>query len=146
MDRLRFRCDKVVWEWLVIFLCLAGLSVVAGCGKETRAAVSGKVTVDGKPLTTKLVTILFAPDKDNPLKKIPSGTLDDDGVYRLDTGGSEGAPLGWYKAYLYYDAKPSKGEPPPFHPRYLDAMQSPFSIEVVANPQPGVYDLKLTVK
>src|SRR5262249_19331794 len=47
---------------LVLFLCLGASLACAGCG-ERRAAVSGKATVDGKPLNSKLITILFAPDK-----------------------------------------------------------------------------------
>jgi hypothetical protein len=108
--------------------------------------VSGKATVDGKPLTISAATIMFAPDKDNPIKKLPYGVLDENGMYRATTGDKSGVPLGWYKAYIAFDARQSKGKPPPFHSRYLDATTSPLSVEVVANPQPGAYDLKFTEK
>jgi hypothetical protein len=108
--------------------------------------VGGKVTVDGKPLISNACTIMFAPDKDNPLQKIPSAPLDENGVYHVTTGGSDGVPPGWYKVYVAFDARQSKGKPPPFNARYLDAAKSPLTIEVVANPQPGAYDLKLTEK
>ena len=130
---------------LVMFFCLGGLFAVAGCG-ERRVAVSGKATVDGKPLTTSAATILFAPDKDNPLQKIPSAVLDANGMYHVSTGDKEGVPLGWYKVYVAFDVKKSKGVPVPFHPKYLDAATSPLSVQVVANPPPGAYDLKLTEK
>src|SRR5262244_2550882 len=76
---------------LVILLCLGALLACVGCG-ERRADVSGKVTVDGKPLNSKLITILFAPDKGNPLKKIPSAALDNNGNYTMMTGATEGVP------------------------------------------------------
>jgi hypothetical protein len=132
--------------WFALFWCLGGVLALAGCGGERRAAVSGKVTVDGKPLISKASTILFAPDKDNPIKKLPYGELDENGVYHAVTGANEGVPLGRYTVYVAFDARVSKGKPPPFHRRYLDAATSPLAIEVVANPQPGAYDLKLTEK
>jgi hypothetical protein len=106
--------------------------------------VSGKVTVDGKPLTSKLITILFAPDKDNPIKKIPSAAVDENGNYTITTGGKGGVPLGWYKVHVHWDSKNAQGRPCPVHPRFLEAGLTTISIEVVANPQPGAYDLKFT--
>jgi hypothetical protein len=104
--------------------------------------VSGKATVDGKPLTSKACTLMFAPDKDNPLKKIAAAELDASGTYRLTTGDREGVPPGWYKVYVAYDSRQSRGAPPPIHPKYFDPATSPLSIEVVADPKPGAYDLK----
>jgi len=130
---------------LIILLWLGAIAAVAGCG-ERRAEVSGKVTVDGKPLTGSAYTIMLAPDKGNPVQKIPSAPLDENGVYRVTTGGADGVPLGWYRVYVAFDSRQSKGQPPPFHPKYLDAAKSPFSIEVVANPKAGAYDLELTEK
>ena len=84
--------------------------------------------------------------KDNPLKKIPAGDVDDNGAYRMATGDRDGVPVGWYKAYVFFDIKRNKGAPLPFHPKYLESAETPFSVEVVAKPAPGAYDLKLTVK
>jgi len=123
----------------VIFLCLGALLASVGCG-EKRAEVSGKVTVDGKPLNSKLITILFAPDKDNPIKKIPSAAVDANGNYTIMTGGKGGVPLGWYKVIVVI----LPGDPPPnFDPSCTDVNKTPLSVEVVANPEPGHYDLKL---
>jgi hypothetical protein len=130
--------------WLVLWVGLGALAA-AGCG-ERRVAVSGQVTVDGKPLTSAACTILFAPDKGNPLNKIPAAALEENGVYHVSTGAKGGMPPGWYRVYVAFDARQSKGKPPPSHPRYLDAARSPLSIEVVENPPPGAYDLKLTEK
>jgi len=128
---------------LVRALCLGALIACVGCG-ERRADVTGKATVDGKPLNSKLITILFAPDKDNPLKKIPFAALDDDGQYTMSTGATGGVPLGWYKVHVHWDSKNAQGQPCPVHARFLEAGLTTISIEVVANPQPGAYDLKFT--
>jgi len=128
---------------LVRALCLGALIACVGCG-ERRADVTGKATVDGKPLNSKLITILFAPDKDNPLKKIPAATLDDDGQYTMSTGATGGVPLGWYKVHVQWDSKNAKGQPCPVHSRFLDSGLTTLTVEVVANPQPGAYDLKFT--
>jgi hypothetical protein len=128
---------------LVIFLCLGALLACVGCG-EKRAEVSGKVTVDGKPLNSKLITILFAPDKDNPIKKIPAAAVDENGNYTMMTGATGGVPLGWYRVHVHWDSKNAQGQRCPVHPRFLEAGLTTLSIEVVANPQPGAYDLKFT--
>jgi hypothetical protein len=106
--------------------------------------VSGKATVDGKPLNTKLITILFAPDLGNPLKKIPSGVLDDQGNYIMSTGATGGVPPGRYRVHVHWDSKNAKGQPCPVHSRFLDSGLTPLTVEVVANPPPGAYDLKFT--
>jgi hypothetical protein len=128
---------------LVRVLCLGALIACVGCG-ERRAEVTGKATVDGKPLNSKLITILFAPDKDNPLNKIPSAALDDDGQYTMSTGATGGVPLGWYKVHVHWDSKNAKGQPCPVHSRFLDSGLTTLAVEVVANPKPGAYDLKFT--
>lgn len=130
---------------LVKCLCLCGLLAVAGCGTR-RVEVSGKATVAGKPLTRAI--IFFAPDKDNRLRTIPRGTVDDNGVYHLSTDGKPGAPLGWYKVYVGFEgAKASRGKsaaPVPINRKYLKAETSPLSVEVVAGPEQGAYDLSFS--
>jgi hypothetical protein len=128
---------------LVILLGLGALLACAGCG-ERRAEVSGKATVDGKPLNSKLITILFAPDEGNPLKKIPSATVDENGNYTMSTGATRGVPLGRYKVHVHWDSKNAHGKPCPVHPRFLESALTTLSIEVVSDPQPGAYDLKFT--
>jgi hypothetical protein len=128
---------------LVRALCLGAWLACVGCG-ERRADVSGKATVDGKPLTSKLITILFAPDLDNPLKKIPSGVLDEEGNYTISTGATEGVPLGRYRVHVHWDSKNAKGQNCPVHSRFLESGLTPLTVEVVANPSPGAYDLKFT--
>ena len=129
--------------WLVRALWLGAWLACVGCG-ERRAVVSGKATVDGKPLSSQLITILFAPDLDNPLKKIPSGVLDDQGNYIMSTGATRGVPLGRYRVHVHWDSKNAKGQPCPVHSRFLDSGLTPLTVAVVANPPPGAYDLKFT--
>jgi hypothetical protein len=121
--------------------------VVAGCGKKS-VPVSGKVTVDGRPLTNAI--IFFAPDKDNPLRTIAKAKLGEDGTYQLTTNEEAGAPLGWYKVYVAFDSPKPTGKPRAapvaISKKYLDASHSPLSVEVVANPPPGAYDFQLTNK
>jgi hypothetical protein len=128
---------------LVRALFLGAWLACFGCG-ERRADVSGKATVDGKPLNSKLITILFAPDLDNPLKKIPSGVLDDQGNYTMSTGATERVPLGRYRVHVHWDSKNAKGQLCPVHSRFLDSGLTTLAVEVVANPSPGAYDLKFT--
>src|SRR5947208_1909210 len=113
----------------VLMLCLGALVAAAGCNREPRAEVSGKVTVDGKPLNSKLITILFAPDKDNPVKKIPAAAVEENGTYTMRTGATGGVPLGWYKVHVHWDSKIAKGQPCPVHPRFLDSGLTTLSLE-----------------
>src|SRR5262245_45513618 len=85
---------------LAVFVCLVGLLALAGCAREKIVEVTGKATVDGKPLVSNASTVMFAPDKDNSVKTIPSASLDENGVYRADTADKGGVPTGWYKVYI----------------------------------------------
>jgi hypothetical protein len=127
--------------------CLLGFFTFSGCANKKLVAVSGKATVDGVPLTKAVV--FFAPDKDNPLKTVPRGRLDENGAYQLETDGAPGVPVGWYRAYIAFESgKQVTGNPSPFlqtiDPKYLSAGKSPLAFEVVADPQPNVYDLRMT--
>jgi hypothetical protein len=59
--------------------------------------VKGKVTVEGKSLSTGSVT--FFPDtaKGNKLAFTPGGKIGDDGSYEMFTNGKKGVPPGHYK-------------------------------------------------
>src|SRR5262249_38077153 len=84
----------------------------------------------------------------------PAGTVNKQGKYTLSTNGRKGAPPGWYKVTVTAvapaepDAKPGRSHHP--LPRSLlpakfgHANTHDLSVEVVANPAPGAYDLKLT--
>jgi hypothetical protein len=68
--------------------------LMVGCGRG-HGYVSGKVTMDGKPVTDTV--IYFLPER-GPLAQAP---LDAEGRYRLTTPGQgPGAALGRYRVYL----------------------------------------------
>ena len=129
-------------------LCACGLLTLAGCGSRFKLLpVSGAVTVDGEPLTK--FRLSFVPDvaKGNTTPVAPGARIDEQGRYELRTlavkksDGGAGIPLGWYKVVVVI----LPGDPEPnFDPRYTDVNKTPLSVEVVDNPEPGHYDLKLT--
>jgi hypothetical protein len=125
---------------------LALLLPLAGCSGLTYVPVKGKVVLKNKqPLTHSVV--VFYPDKENPLRLIPRGTINQDGSFELNTEGRSGVPIGSYIACVRVPNRKINGkEPPPipFSAKYLDANESPLKIGVVANPAPGAYDLELT--
>jgi hypothetical protein len=136
---------------LLFALLACGWAVLpAGCGsKSGTPAVTGKVTVAGKPLTTGSVS--FRPDKakGNTSPHEPGGDIDAQGNYKLYTAGKEGAPPGWYKVVVVatepLDPKNPYAPPRSFlHSRYNSAETSGLAVQVVDNPAPGAYDLKLT--
>jgi hypothetical protein len=83
---------------LGIAFCLGGLVSLAGCGRAPFpvAPVHGKVTVDGKPLSTG--KILFAPvaqGENMDAGKWAIGALQPDGSFVLSTyGENDGAVVG----------------------------------------------------
>src|SRR4051812_40534827 len=90
-------------RWCLAALLTGGVVfVAAGCADgEKLAPVAGKVTVDGKPLTSGSVS--FRPDasQGNSSQHQPTGTIDAEGNYELFVPpAKKGAPLGWYKVVV----------------------------------------------
>ena len=135
----------------VVLLTAGALAALpAGCGQTKLVPVSGRVTIDHKPLTTGNVT--FKPDKSkgNTFTGEPTGEINSSGEYTLTTNGKPGAPAGWYKVIVPANAAfdpsdPSKAKPKWLvNSRYLADSTTTLEKEVVATPQPGAYDLDLT--
>jgi hypothetical protein len=129
-----------------LLLCLLlGL----GCGggsSPTLYPVSGKVTVDGAPLTGGNVTYVPFEGEQN-VGKLTNGQIDSNGNYTVSTDGRSGAPAGTFHAVVTPVMMPSgnsKAPPMPFNKKYREAKTTTMSIEVVPNAAPGAYDLKLT--
>jgi hypothetical protein len=139
---------KEMGRWGCVLLGAWGLLALTGCGGPKRLPVSGKVTLGGQPLTTGRV--FFSPDvsRDNNARVACVGRIDDQGRYELHTTGitntesGKGAPPGWYKVTIRPQG--SKDLDPRIKPIYLDESKTPLSIEVVARPSSGAYDLELT--
>jgi hypothetical protein len=138
----------------------AFLVLVLGCGDGSpplrTVPVAGTVTVDGEPLRVPEGTVLFKPDRDrgNTSPYEPSGSIDENGNYRLRTEGRGGAPPGRYRVVVAAHEAPSAGNPsgmfkptrydPRVNRRYRDARTSTLEVEVVEQPASGAYDLNLT--
>jgi hypothetical protein len=119
----------------------------AGCGKSSvpMAPVSGKVTVDNQPVTSGQVTLIPLDDKNH--MDLSAGTIDEQGEYKISTGGSDGAPLGKYKITVSVPMMPTGDNKPPTMPfdrKYADPKGTPLQFEVVSSPATGQYDLKMT--
>jgi hypothetical protein len=125
---------------------ILSVTLFSGCKEPvTLAPVSGKVTFGDQALTSGQVTLV--PADSTTLKEVPGGTIDSNGEYKIFTGGREGAPLGKYKVTVNIAMMPSGDNKPPimgFDRKYTDAKSTPLHYEVVSNPSPGAYDLKVT--
>jgi hypothetical protein len=144
MATAKVQLGRPVWQILGAW----GLLTLAGCGGLKLVPVAGKVTVDAEPLKGGVVS--FTPDgsKGNTARVTCVGRVNSQGRYELMTSGvrgadtGKGAPPGWYKVTLITTLP---GEPPlSVHSKYTDPDQTPLSVEVVADPPAGAYDLKLT--
>ncbi len=142
-----------VGRWLRIGgLAVALLGWCVGCAKDGTGdqlvPVRGKVSYQGKPLTTGTVILVADAAKGNTTKHEPRGAIDDQGNYHVSTAGRPGAPPGWYKVAVIAH-KP----PPPNAPyavtesllpkKYGDANTSGLAIEVREKPGETAYDLVL---
>jgi hypothetical protein len=120
-----------------------------GCGAAP-VPVSGRVTLDNKPLTTGLVS--FRPDKSkgNTNAVEPRGKISDDGTYTLETNGKPGAPTGAYKVVVIAQGAPLNPKDPYspnkqiINPKYLQEEVTDLNVTVVKTPSAGAYDLKVT--
>jgi hypothetical protein len=134
---------RPVWS----LLCACALLTLAGCGGLKLVPVSGKVTRPGQPLSGGAVSFVPDASKGNTARLSCMGRIGPDGRYELTTTGvtrsetGKGAPLGWYKVTLL-TTLPGAADIK-VDPRYTDPATTPLSKEVVANPEPGHYDLKL---
>ena len=139
---------------LLIAIAALGLLCQAGCGEgPRRVPAGGTVMLDDEPLEGGI--LYFNPDtsKGNTARVSCSSPVRNGrfelrtvGVHQSESGA--GVPLGWYKVSLRVN---TPGEKPIFpgpvidiDPVYLDARTTPLSIEVVEDPAPDAYDLKVT--
>jgi hypothetical protein len=125
-----------------------GLITVAGCGGLKLVPVSGTVKMGNQPLKGGAVSFIPDASKGNNARVSCVGRIDSQGRYTLTASavkGSDsgkGAPLGWYKVTLITTLP---GAPEiTVDSRYLDPEKTPWTLEVVADPTPGAYDLNVT--
>ena len=130
-------------------LGLAGLAVLllAGCkGAEYKTApVKGKVTSQGKPVTTGQIFFHPIEDKNKPANrpgKAAFANLEKDGSFQLSTYGiNDGAVVGRHRvSYEGPDGESEEGSPAPYlvpedkAEVEVVAGQNEINIELVANP------------
>jgi len=128
---------------------------LVGCGEgggEKLVKVEGKATVNGQPLPGG--TVVLTPIEARK-GATPTGTVGQDGSFKLATGGKPGAPLGKYKVTLTpapaLPPEPTSATPPKatkieknVHPKYENPEKTDLTIEVVNPPPAGGYELKFT--
>jgi hypothetical protein len=122
-----------------------------GCdsdGLGSLQKVTGKVTVDGNPLT--LGSVRFVPDKTkgntSPTESV--GEIKSDGTYTLTTNGKTGVPAGWYKVTVTAaepvdSSKPFSGKVL-VAPKYNVPETSGIDKEVKSSAAAGAYDIAVT--
>jgi hypothetical protein len=129
-----------------LFLAICAL-LTLGCGKGNDAIpdtvpVSGKVTVDGQPVTEGQVSFLPF-DKEQITGAQCTGKIDASGGYVMYTGGKSGVPAGRYKVTITPVMVPTttnKMPTVPFDKKFSDVSKTSLIMNV-----PGSdYDLKLT--
>ncbi len=141
--RVRFAGQFFLVTAVGALACLSG-----GCGGgPSLAPVSGKVTLNDKPLTTGNVVYYPNKAKGNTFTGLPVGEINSQGEYTLQTGGKPGAPLGAYKVTVSAtpttpdNTKPSTKNP--VNPQFGSLETTPLQVDVVEKAAPGAYDLKV---
>jgi len=128
-----------------------------GCTKQEKLTeVKGTLYIGDQPAAQKEGDktegyITFHPDaaKGNTWQEESVGHLKPDGTYELDMRGKKGAAKGWYKVGVTYADVIDPNNPYVSHWRmpspekYQYWSKSGLAVEVVGNPQPGQYDIKL---
>ena len=133
---------------------LAALVGVAGCGIK-RIPTSGKVTLDGQPMTEGVLQFIPDVSKGNNLRVSCSGPISNgrwdlvtSGMERADTG--TGAPVGWFKVIYTHPNEGSKAPgasaAPKVAAKYYREDTTPLSIELTDPPPPEGYTIELTSK
>jgi hypothetical protein len=99
------------------------VAVHGGCSSSTPpgpAAVRGKVTFQGRPLSGGLV--VFAPDRDRGTTGKPiRGEIGPDGTFRLNHDGTSHIPPGWYRVAI----AAAPGDPEPGRPAFPPQLRRP---------------------
>lgn len=91
------------------------LVATVGCGGGLPSHVSGTVTLDGRPLTTGLVTFLPA-----ATGAVAYGPITADGRYAIKTGSKQGLEPGDYVVTVAANAPPPAAPPPSGGPTYAE--------------------------
>jgi len=147
-------------SWWLRLLSLSCVIALVGCGGggEKLVPMEGKATVNGQSLPEGIITLFQAEGKS--LKSgNPTGSVGQDGSFKLMTGGKPGAPVGKFKVVLSPAppastatggalvgdvAKSSKGPEKHVNPKYESLERTDLIVDVVSPPPAGGYELKFT--
>ena len=132
--------------WITgLFLCVAVLAWTSvGCSRGPKlpplVKLTGNVTLDGKPVTTGMVTLVpdITKGTDGPMA---IGAIDSNGHYTARTVNTEGVIPGFYKVRVENFLGQAWAVPA----KYADTATSGLVVEVKANEE-NKSDLKLTTK
>lgn len=127
-------------NWISAMLCLTVTWVASGCGggsdKPELGQVSGKVTMDGKPLPKVVVT--FNPEDGRP----SLGETDDQGQFTMMYLGEPGAKVGKHVVSISTpppeNAEDGGCEEPGEEGQFLDPIPLRYNAEAVDNPEMNV--------
>ena len=139
----------------LLFFCVPLMITSVGCESDLPKLypVSGTVTLDGDPLAAGHVLLHPNGGGGSTSQDVPSGMIKD-GKYEILTGKRSGASAGPYKVVVTA-TNYSGGNAPPMggtavavrsliDAEYSTRSQTPLALEVVAEPEAGAYDLKVT--
>jgi hypothetical protein len=122
-----------------------GLLLIVGCGDSSHALVSGKITMDGKPLADAAVMFQPMGGKMNPGAG-SSGRTDANGEYTLEViGGGKGAVIGKHRVEIHPTVDGSADDDRPRPPKMKIPLkfnlQSTLTYEVKPGNNTANFDL-----
>lgn len=84
---------------------------LVGCSSDpTMYSVEGKLLYKNEPAKGAMVVFHLVGDKSLNSPK-PTGTVNDDGTFKLETGPKQGAPAGEYAVVVYWEQKTASAKP-----------------------------------
>jgi len=141
---------KIVINAIVVFGIACGLLLIVGCGGASlnRAEISGKVTLDGNPVSTGLVT--FVPKNTEKAVVVSANIVN--GEYRLKR--AEGPAVGIYSVKVSSVQNTGKKlenatmpglfyeEQAEMIPKPYSGMETPLSTEVKSGKNTADFDIQ----
>ena len=130
-------------------MAAALLSAIVGCGESGPMLypVVGKVMLDGKP--AKEGGVVFH-DESNRMRQFVGG-ISPDGTYKIMHNREQGAPPGKYRVTVFVTDTPmdASGNPTSLprtlsNQKFMDASNTPLTVEVTDSAPAGSYDLTVT--
>jgi hypothetical protein len=147
------RLDNRTIAWCRFLLLVGTVLGAGGCGSSAPkgpdvplSPVTGKITVEGTPMTVGVVTFYPNQAQGNKNIVVPTGMIKD-GEYKMQTNGKDGAPPGWYKVTISANSPtvailPADAVKP--NDSYQNKMMSELQVDVKETPPPSGYNFNLT--